>query len=129
MKESIIIASGGAIGAFLRYATNLGFEHVHLPYTWVTATAVENVAGSFIIGFIFMLLQSREGYNQQLNLFFITGVLGSYTSYSAFSAEAFFLLGTSVYSMIGYLVFQIGTGLLAVTLGYFLAKRCFAEKF
>lgn len=125
MKELLIVASGGAIGTLLRYITNVGFDQLHLPFNWVTATAFENIAGSFLIGFIFTRLISKNGLNERLNLFFITGILGSYTSYSAFSAEAFLLLNTSFYSMLGYVSLQIGAGLVAVSLGYYIAINFF----
>lgn len=127
MKESLIVASGGAIGTMLRYITNVGFDQLHLPFNWVTATAFENIAGSFLIGLIFTWLNSFKGLHEKLNLFFITGILGSYTSYSAFSAEAFLLLNTSFYSMLGYVLLQIGVGLIAVSLGYFIALHFFTR--
>jgi CrcB protein len=127
MKESLIVASGGAIGAVLRYITNAGFDQLHLPFNWATATAFENIAGSFLIGFIFTRLISKNGLKEKLNLFLITGILGSYTSYSAFSAEAFLLLNTSFYSMLGYVLLQIGSGLVAVSLGYYIVLNFFTR--
>lgn len=52
-----------------------------------------------------------------LNLFLLTGVIGSYTTYSGFMAEAFVLLHQSPLLFLGYLCSQLFAGVFAVSIG------------
>ena len=69
----LYVALGGALGSVLRYLAALAFPH---------GTLVVNVVGSFAIGVAAAKLASVE-----LRLFVITGVLGGFTTYSAFNEE------------------------------------------
>jgi CrcB protein len=77
MIQSILqVAIGGAIGSALRHlvGTALGAP---------LATLGVNVAGSFAMGWLFVALASRGGYSP----FLMTGVLGGFTTFSAFSLD------------------------------------------
>ncbi len=70
------IALGGALGSVLRHLAVAGFG---APW----GVALVNVAGSFAIGVLFVLLAARTG----LAPFLMTGVLGGFTTFSAFSLD------------------------------------------
>lgn len=117
------VALGGMIGAGLRYITNMLIAEIpDLPFL-ITATAIENVLGSFLIGLIFTILKKRADNSHQMSLFLLTGIIGSYTTYSGFMIEAFTNSGIAIYIMMIYLFSQIFTGIIAVIGGIYLAKK------
>ena len=85
------VAAGGALGASLRYmaaAVTHAFMGEDFPY----GTMMVNVLGSLIIGYMLVLLPDTEKSIPFLRLLLITGVLGGFTTYSAFSIETLQLL-------------------------------------
>ena len=88
MTSNLIhVAIGGAFGSVLRYLT---FRLV--PMTgFPLGTLIVNATGSFLIGFVFVYLQSRM-IDDSLRLFLVIGILGGFTTFSAFSLETLNLL-------------------------------------
>ncbi|AHM03971.1 Protein crcB-like protein [Roseibacterium elongatum DSM 19469] len=80
------VALGGAIGASLRYLTGVGlvraFGHLAFPLGVITV----NVLGSFAMG-LFIGMAAQRGLTH-LSPFVATGILGGFTTFSAFSLEA-----------------------------------------
>ncbi len=82
----LAVACGGALGAVLRYAMvswTLGLMGRGFPY----GTLLVNVLGSFAIGAAFVWFQSRGPHLEILRASLIVGVLGGFTTFSAFSLE------------------------------------------
>lgn len=117
IKEVLWVGFGGMIGALLRHGINAIFTSTFGSTSFITATTIENITGSFLIGFTFSFLSRKNPHNRMLNLFLLTGVIGSYTTYSGFMAEAFVLLHQSPLLFLGYLCSQIFAGFIAVTIG------------
>ena len=90
MTNLFLVATGGALGASLRYLTSIFFKYFFY-YSFV-GTLVVNVLGSFLIGLFIYLLQNKSLSQDLIRYFFIVGVLGSYTTFSAFSFETIELL-------------------------------------
>ena len=90
MTNLFLVAVGGAFGASLRYLTSIFFKYFFY-YSFV-GTLVVNVLGSFFIGLFIYLLQNKSLSQDLIRYFFIIGVLGSYTTFSAFSFETIDLL-------------------------------------
>ena len=90
MTNLFLVAAGGALGASLRYLTSIFFKYFFY-YSFV-GTLVVNVLGSFLIGLFIYLLQNKSLSQDLIRNFFIIGVLGSYTTFSAFSFETIDLL-------------------------------------
>lgn len=87
MQTMIAVAGGGAIGAVLRWVIATRLNSACLPWgTWSV-----NVIGSFLIGVVFILLMDH-GYSEQLKSGLMVGVLGGFTTFSAFSLEVVQLL-------------------------------------
>ena len=84
----ICVALGGAIGAVGRYAISLISEKPGFP----VLTLITNVLGAVLIGFVVGLVSQRENISSNTVLFWKTGVCGGFTTFSAFSLEAFSLL-------------------------------------
>jgi CrcB protein len=79
------VALGGAIGAALRYLTNVGALRL-FGTGFPVATLVVNVAGSFLMGVLVVVLARKGG--TDLAPFLMTGILGGFTTFSAFSLDA-----------------------------------------
>jgi len=106
------VAIGGAIGSVLRFVTVAAFG---APW----AVAAVNVLGSFAMGVLFVALTSR-GHLQPV---LMAGVLGGFTTFSAFSLDALKLWqsGQSLQAAL-YVGLSVGLSLIAVALGAALAK-------
>jgi CrcB protein len=85
----IHVALGGAIGASLRYLAGVGIARVLGVTGFPLGVLGVNVLGSALMGMLLVLLAQRG--LTHLNPFLMTGVLGGFTTFSAFSLEAFTL--------------------------------------
>jgi CrcB protein len=82
-----------------------------------------NVAGSFAMGVFVELLARRLGASNELRLFVATGVLGGFTTFSAFSLDfAVFWQRGEMAAAAGYALASVIGSLLAVFLGLWLAR-------
>jgi CrcB protein len=80
----IQVALGGAVGASLRYGANLGIGRLlGAAFPWHTLAV--NVIGSALMGGLMVILAHRG--QQQLAPFLMTGILGGFTTFSAFSMD------------------------------------------
>lgn len=95
-KAFLAVAAGGAIGAVLRFVVGqLALQRFGPGFPW--GTAFINVSGSFLIGLVAQLAITRSfGMTPTIRLFAATGVLGGFTTFSAFSLESFTLFGEGV---------------------------------
>lgn len=123
MNPFIQVAIGGAIGATARFA-------VYRAMIWhgpgfPVATAFVNVVGSFIMGLLAVFLAERWG-NAYAPLL-LTGVLGGFTTFSAFSLDALTLWerGNATGAMI-YVVVSVLLSLAAVIGGLAVGRGVFA---
>ena len=83
----IQVAIGGAVGASLRYGVNLALSRAGFPWH----TLAVNVIGSALMGCLMVWLAHRG--HQHLAPFLMTGVLGGFTTFSAFSMDTMALIG------------------------------------
>ena len=82
----LLVALGGAIGASTRHGVNLAALRLVGPaFPW--GTMAINIVGSFAMGVFVALLARRVGASDELRLFVATGVLGGFTTFSAFSLD------------------------------------------
>jgi CrcB protein len=110
----LLIAVGGAIGATLRFLVS---SNIYSPY----GTLVVNVLGSFLIGFIYILVLEH---NVGLRSFFMIGMLGAFTTFSTFSLETLNLLLANEHTKaFSNIFFSIILCLFATWLGIQLAKQ------
>lgn len=86
----LVIALGSAIGGALRHVVNVGSARL-LGTGWPYGTFVVNVVGSFTIGAIVGYFALHGHGSRTLFLFLTTGVLGGFTTFSAFSLDVVLL--------------------------------------
>lgn len=115
LSHFIAVACGGAIGASCRYL---------LSHTIGThGVLIANIAGCFIIGTLVSFFALKTSVNQTTNLFLTVGLLGGFTTFSAFSLETMALIDTHKYMQAAfYMTASVGGGLLAFVLGRILVK-------
>ena len=92
MNAWLAVALGSALGGVARYGIARLWPWV--PGGWPMATMTVNMLGSFVIGFLSVALAARAGGAETARLFWMTGVLGGFTTYSAFALETVTLAGT-----------------------------------
>ena len=83
----LLVALGGAIGAAMRHGVNR-YALTHWGAAFPYGTLVVNVAGGVLIGVAAAIFMARGGGSGGWSLFVVTGVLGGFTTFSAFSLEA-----------------------------------------
>ena len=130
MKLSLInilaVGTGGFIGAAGRYVLNYfavqQFPDSKFPY----GTFIVNILGSFVIGLLLSVFESKNWMDVQIRLFVFTGILGGFTTFSTFANDTF-LLFKSEQIALGLLNIgaQVLLGVLFVWIGYSLVKLIF----
>ena len=114
MSGLLWVGFGGALGAMARYGLGLYFTVQSFP--WSTLTI--NIAGSFIIGALWSLFAEQAWFLSWGRLFLVVGVLGGFTTFSAFSFDTLLLLNNGrVVAAITYALASVSLCLLGVWLG------------
>lgn len=127
MNGVFLVAAGGAIGAALRHG--LGLAAVRFaPAGWPWGTFSANLAGSLLMGLLVGWLALKSDLTGSgLRLFFATGVLGGFTTFSAFSLEVSKMIETGDLQKAAlYAAGSVSLGVGALFLGLWLARRVFA---
>ena len=86
MKTLLYIALGGALGAVLRYLLGLATLQYGEAFPW--GTLIVNVTGSIILGIVSALMLHSWTPTMEFRSFLVVGLLGGFTTFSAFSFEA-----------------------------------------
>ncbi|TMV03285.1 fluoride efflux transporter CrcB [Ruegeria sediminis] len=126
MFSSVLqVALGGAVGATLRYLTGMGVFRVLGPQDFPVAIILVNVVGSFLMGIFVVAAAHRELHH--LSPLVVTGLMGGFTTFSAFSLEAVTLYerGAVGYAAL-YVGLSVGLSLAALAAGLFVARGIWA---
>lgn len=113
MKSYLLVFVGGGIGASLRHTVNMiSARGLGTAFPW--GTFLINISGSLVMGLIAGYLAFKGEASQPWRLFVMTGILGGYTTFSAFSLDAallyergeiasalFYVLGSVLLSIAG----------------------------
>lgn len=91
LKNLLFVAMGGALGAMLRYGISSGI-YAWFGRSFPYGTLVVNVAGSFAIGLLSILLVEKFNIPQEWRLALVVGVLGALTTFSTFSWDTLDLM-------------------------------------
>ena len=108
----LIVFLGGGLGAALRHGINLAVART-LGTAFPYGTLLINITGSFIMGLVAAYFAFRGDASQHWRLFFTTGILGGFTTFSAFSLDAALLyergeVGLAALYVVGSVALSIG---------------------
>ncbi|MBC8283052.1 MAG: fluoride efflux transporter CrcB [Nitrospinae bacterium] len=116
MSLWLLVGLGGFFGAILRYWVGGWIQNGFL--TFPVGTLGVNFLGSLLVALIMYASEYRGLFGEEVRVFLTIGVLGSFTTMSAFSFESMKLLEQSEYMMFGLnLAGTVSLCLLAVYLG------------
>ena len=127
MEKFILVAVGGATGAMARYA--LGVQALRLwGPGWPFGTFIANLSGGLLMGVLAGYLAHRGGADQErLRVLLGVGVLGGFTTFSAFSLETALMIERRTYGQaFTYAVASVLLSVSALFVGLLLARKVFA---
>lgn len=126
-RELFLVAAGGGVGSALRFLVSPTAERLLTPVSGALAlfpagTLVVNLTGSLLIGVLAGLAESRAVVGPEVRLLLVTGLLGGYTTFSAFSLETLTLLragqlGTALASVVLQVLLGLAAAFAGLTLG------------
>ncbi|MBE7185114.1 MAG: fluoride efflux transporter CrcB [Methylobacterium mesophilicum] len=120
MQSILLVALGGALGSTARHLVNMASMRLNaLPWH----TMVINILGSFLIGMATGWFARRAGTSNDVRLFIVTGVLGGFTTFSAFSLDIALLWERqATVQAVSYVLLTVLGSIVAVFLGLALAR-------
>jgi CrcB protein len=120
--DYVLVFIGGGLGAVLRHSVNVWFCRLFgsgFPYH----TLFENISGSLLMGLLAGYAAFRFNASHQQMLFLMTGVLGGYTTFSAFSLDAVLLYERHQYAAAAlYMALSVAGSILGLALGLLAAR-------
>jgi CrcB protein len=120
-----LVALGGAIGASLRWLSGVAMLRALGPSDFPLAIITVNVVGSFLMG-VFVVAAAQRGLTH-LSPFVMTGILGGFTTFSAFSLETIALIERGNVGQAGlYIIMSVGLSVGALALGLIVARGAFS---
>lgn len=118
----LYVGIGGFIGAIARYV--IGLIIYGDQFIFPFATLFVNLIGSFLLAYVTFYLVVKFTFSEKIKVALTTGVLGSFTTFSALSVETITLIENDKMMLaIMYVVISAFGGLLMVYLGYLLQRK------
>src|SRR5262245_36339837 len=125
MTKWLFVAGGGALGSALRYAVQLAF-HRATAGSFPIGTLLVNVIGCAVIGFLAALFAPPTIVREEVRLGLSVGLLGGFTTFSAFGLETFALANEGFWrTAAANVILSCTLGLAGVWVGYRVAERLF----
>lgn len=127
MTRFLIVAAGGALGAVARYSVGVWAQRLFPAAQLPWATLSVNVLGGLLMGLLAGWLAFRgEADSESLRLFAAVGVLGGFTTFSAFSLETVLLIERRQFALAGgYVAASVILSIAALFIGLMVARRAF----
>lgn len=117
------VAIGGAFGAVTRYLVNVS-PLANLFAKFPFPTLFINITGSFLIGFLLIILTDKYAVNENIRFAVIVGFLGAFTTFSTFEMEIYGLIEEKHFLIaFVYLFASIFLGFIGISGGIWLAKK------
>ena len=121
MEIALAVGLGGAVGAILRWWVGVLMSHLLAPV--FLGTLVVNLAGSFLVGVLLIWFQGKLPINDVLRTGILVGLLGGFTTYSAFSMEAVNMMMAGFYGRASaYVVVTVVVCLMGTWAGVMLGR-------
>ena len=126
MRLLVLATLGGGIGAGARYLVQMGMMRVlGMGFPWWTFAI--NIAGSFAMGLVVTLVALRFDNSADVRTFLATGILGGFTTFSAFSLDVSNMLETKQTEAAAfYIAGSVGLSIVALYAGLALAKAAWS---
>ncbi len=128
MQLLIFATLGGAIGAGLRFLINQSFAGPQIVrgvivFPW--PTMIVNVVGGLLMGLVVVLINERLGGSAEWRAFLATGILGGFTTFSAYSLDMMNLLTDDGLSLrfFAYTVGSVGLAFAGLVVGMWAARE------
>lgn len=127
MTRLLLVAAGGALGSVARYGVGVLAAKLAPGAAWPWATLGVNLIGGALMGLLAGWLTTRGQGGESVRLFAAFGVLGGFTTFSAFSLEMALMIERRQFGLAaGYAGLSVGLSVAALFLGLMLARRAFA---
>jgi CrcB protein len=123
----LLVGLGGAIGSMARYGVGLAATRLAPGAAWPWATLTVNVVGGLLMGLLVGWMAERAGAGQEnIRVLGAVGVLGGFTTFSAFSLETALMIERRQYGMAaGYVAVSVVVAIAALMVGLMVARRAF----
>lgn len=127
MTRFLLVAIGGALGSMARYGVGLAVGRMFPAGAWPWGTLTVNVVGGLAMGLLVGWLGLRAGAGQDtLRLFAAVGLLGGFTTFSAFSLETVGMIERRDYGLAAaYVGLSVVLAIVALMVGLMVARRAF----
>src|SRR5688572_32213211 len=124
MLHFVLVGLGGALGAIARWKLGGFVLHHTADWRFPLSTFIVNVAGCLAAGLLAGMVVKLDMFSAGARLFLFTGLLGGFTTFSAFGVETIYLLRRGEVAMAGaYVLLSVATGIAGVWLGMLLIPR------
>ncbi len=119
MKEILIVGAGGFLGAISRFLLGGWVLRSAIDWKFPLGTFLVNITGCLGAGILAGLVEKRGLFSADARLFLFVGILGGFTTFSAFGLETFNLLRRGALPVAAaYIFLSVGVGLLALWCGF-----------
>lgn len=126
MERLLIVGLGGALGSMARYGAGLAAARLAPGAAWPWATLSVNVIGGLLMGLLVGWLAQRGQGGESVRLFAAVGVLGGFTTFSAFSLETVQMIERRQFGLAAaYVALSVILACAALLLGLMIARRAF----
>ena len=124
MTRLLLVAAGGAIGSVGRYLVALWSGQMTSEDRFPLGTLAVNLIGCLAIGLVAGLGERTNALTADTRLFLMTGVIGGFTTFSAFGLEtALMIKRDDLVTALAYVAVSVAGGLAAIWCGYLIAAR------
>lgn len=118
MDKVLAVGLGGGLGAIARYLLGGWILHKNDNLQFPLGTFIINLLGCLLIGLLAGVVEEKHLFGFDLRLFVITGILGGFTTFSAFGFETIFLIKRGALGLaLTYVGLSVAVGLVLVYLG------------
>jgi CrcB protein len=119
----LLVFLGGGIGAAMRHGVNVAFAR-WFGTSFSFHTLFENVSGSLVMGLVAGYFAFQTDASQHLRLFLTTGILGGYTTFSAFSLDSVLLWERGQWGLAStYVLASVAASIIGLVAGLSLVRQ------
>jgi CrcB protein len=127
LRKIIMVAAGGAIGSACRF-TVYEWMTLRFGFAFPWSTLAVNIIGCFAMGLLYSLGEARQVFNPETRALVLVGVLGGFTTFSAFANDTWHLGKEGRHDlMFANIGLQMILCLAAVWAGHWLAQTCWSR--